>query len=43
MMWKHALQLKQPEQADSELLALVAHKDASADQCLATFSAAGQV
>ena len=33
------LQLKQPEQADAELLALVAHKDASAVLCLAALSA----
>ncbi len=34
------LQLKKPEQADAELLALVLHKDASAALCLAALSAA---
>ena len=32
-------QLEQPEQADGELLALVAHRDASAALCLAGLSA----
>ena len=35
-----ALQLGEAEQADAELLALVAHKDACASLCLAGFSAA---
>ena len=37
-----APQLEQPEQADAELLALVAHKDASAALCLAGLSAVVQ-
>ena len=34
-----ALQLDQPEQADAELLAMVAHKDATLAQCLEAVSA----
>ena len=34
------MQLDQPEQADAELLAMVAHKDATFAQCLEAVSAA---